>query len=101
MAFICNDSPVPWPDVRKRIWWRIASILAYVTSGAAFLTFLIFLAFAALGSQELLDEGDKIASIGSLLVGVAALVVAITSQQATRVPSDPDILLARAQCHVD
>jgi len=76
------------------MWWRAASVVAYAASAAAFVIFLV--SFTP-DPQKLLDTSDKLASVGGLLVSVAALAVAVISQRATKTPPDPGILLARAR----
>jgi hypothetical protein len=85
------DASVDEQPMSGRVWWW--------ASGTAFLIAVSGLgAFVALGGQGRLDTGDKFASIGSLLIGLASLVVALVSLRvATRqVPLDPAVLLERA-----
>jgi hypothetical protein len=77
-------------DEIVRKWWWISAGAFAVALGAV-------IAFVALGGPDRLDSADKLSSVGSLVIGLASLVVGVVALRAARRRDvDPAVLLNKA-----
>ncbi len=73
-----------------RGWW-------WISGGAFAVAAVCVVSFVARGGAERLDSADKLSSVGSLLVGLGSLAVAVAALRvARRRQVDPEVLLTEA-----